>query len=237
MGSNPHKYSATLDTPFPAVISLASWSGSLVDLFNGIPSSAYNDIVYPVLSTEMAAKGYDLISVTNSYWINYNGKLAFYFDFVADPPTAEEAAAIVAAIAGILVGLLVTTLTSWSTVIAVVLGALAAIATFEFINVFVVDQGPLYSGTTTPPPPSYTGTGQGGSCSSTSQCAQGLSCQSGACQSQPCSGVIIGSTCVPMWSLALIGIGAVGLIAVVALAKKRWKGGGRIAQRLNLLST
>ena len=164
MGSNPHKYSATLDTPFPAVINLCAWSGSLIDLFNDIPSSTYNDVVYPILKTQMAISGYDLQSVTNSHWINDNGKLAFYFNFVADPPTAEEAAGVVAAIAGILVGILVSTLTSWSTVVAAVLGLLAAVATFAFIQVFVIDQGPLY---TTPPSSGYTPPGtvpSGGSC-------------------------------------------------------------------------
>jgi len=217
MGSNPHKYSATLDTPFPAVINLGTWSGSLVDLFNDIPSSTYNDVVYPILKTQMAISGYDLQSVTNSHWINDNGKLAFYFNFVADPPTAEEAAGVVAAIAGILVGILVSTLTSWSTVVAAVLGLLAAVATFAFIQVFVIDQGPLY---TTPPSSGYTPPGtvpSGGSCSSTSQCAQGNVCQNGTCT--PCNGVVIGGTCVPTWALALAGVGVIGIVAIAAIKK------------------
>jgi len=224
MGSNPNKYTATLDTPIPAVISLPdiNWSGNLVSLMNEIPSSAYNDVVYPIEKAAFAAQGYDLTSVTNSHWINDNGKLAFTFDMVIDPPSGEIAAGIIAATVGILAGAVVSLATSWSTWIAVVIGAVAAVIAWAFVNVFVIDNGPLI-------PPSgssgggYSGSSGGGSpagssCTATSQCAQGLVCQNGACTQ--CNGIVIGSTCVPTWAL-IAGVGAVALTGVaIAMYKK-----------------
>jgi len=228
MGSNPHKYTVTLDSPIPAVISLPeiNWSGNLVSLLNGIPSSAYNDVVYPIEKAAFVAQGYDLTSVTDSHWINDNGKLAFTFDMVVDPPSGEIAAGIIAATVGILAGAVVSLATSWSTWVAVVIGAVAAVIAWEFVNVFVLDNGPLippsggsgggYSG-------SYSGSSGGGSpagssCTATSQCAQGLVCQNGTCTQ--CNGIVIGSTCVPTWAL-IAGVGAVALTGVaIAMYKK-----------------
>jgi len=223
MGSNPHKYTATLTTPAPAVISIPeiNWSGSLVDLMNEVPSSVYNDVAYPVEKAAIAASGGDLQSLTNSHWVNYNGKLAFTFDMVIDPLTAEIVAAAIAGTVGVLVGLLVTAALGWSTWIGVVLGALAAIITMVFEQVDVIDNGCLFGPCTpTPPPPSGNGGGypSGSSCSSTSQCAQGLVCQNGTCTQ--CNGIVIGSTCVPTWAL-IAGVGAVAVTGIaIAMAKK-----------------
>jgi len=229
MGSNPHKYTATLVTPAPAVISIPeiNWSGSLVDLMNGVPSSDYNDVVYPIVKAAFAAQGYDLESLTNSHWINYNGKLAFTYDMVFDPLTAEIAAAIVAGVAGALVFAIVSLATSWSTWIALVIGAIAAAVVMAVEQVFVIDDGCLFGPCTPPsPPPGGNGSNGGGyqagsSCSSTSQCAQGLVCQNGTCTK--CNGIVIGSTCVPTWAL-IAGVGAVAVTGIaIAMYKKRPK--------------
>ena len=217
MGSNPHKYTATLVTPVPAVISIPdiNWSGSLVNLLNGVPSSVYNDVTYPIEKAAFAASGADLESLTNSHWVNYNGKLAFTFDTVIDPLTAEIVAGIIAGTVGVLVGLLVTAAAGWSTWIGVVLGALAAIVTMAFEQVYVIDNGSLYPTGTPSGTPS--GSPAGSSCSSTSQCAQGLVCQNGTCTQ--CNGIIIGSTCVPTWAL-IAGVGIIALTGVaIAMAK------------------
>jgi len=223
-------YTATLVTPAPAVISIPeiNWSGSLVDLMNEIPSSTYNDVTYPVVKAAFVAQGYDLESLTNSHWVNYNGNLAFTFDMTIDPLTAEIVAGIVAGAVGVLIGILVTTALGWSTWIGVVLGAVAAIVTMYFEQVYVIDNGCLF-GPCTPshPPPSnyngsnYTGYPPGSSCSSTSQCAQGTVCQNGTCTQ--CNGIVIGSTCVPTWAL-IAGVGAVAVTGIaIAMYKKRPK--------------
>jgi hypothetical protein len=151
MGSDPHKYTATLVTPAPAVISIPEigWSGSLVNLLNQVPSSVYNDVAYPIEKAAIAASGGDLQSLTNSHWVNYNGKLAFTFDMVIDPLTAEIVAGAIAGTVGVLIGLLVTAAAGWATWIGVVLGALAAIVTMAFEQVYVIDEGSLYP-TSTP---------------------------------------------------------------------------------------
>ena len=240
MGSNPHKYTATLITPVPAVISIPeiNWSGSLVNLLNGVPSSVYNNVVYPIEKAAFAASGYDLESLTNSHWVNYNGKLAFTFDTVIDPLTAEITAGIIAGTAGVIIGVIVTAALGWSTAVGVVLGALTAIVTMYFEQVDVIDNGSLFpsgtpSGTpstttTTSSTPSgtptttttstTTGSPAGSSCSSTSDCAQGLVCQNGTCTQ--CNGIVIGGTCVPMWAL-IAGVGIIALTGVaIAMAKK-----------------
>jgi hypothetical protein len=225
MGSNPYKYTATLDTPIPAVISLPeiNWSGNLVSLMNGIPSSAYNDVVYPIEKAAFAANGADLESVTNSHWINDNGKLAFTFDMVIDPLSAWESASIIAGTVGVLVAAVVSLATSWSTWIALVIGAVAAVIAWEFVTTYVVNNGPEFPGGNNNNNNNKNNTNGGGSpagssCSSTSQCAQGLVCQNGTCTQ--CNGIIVGSTCVPTWAL-IAGVGVVALTGVaIAMAKK-----------------
>jgi len=231
MGSNPYSYTVTLDTPIPAVISLPeiNWSGNLVNLFNGIPSSSYNSVVYPVEKAAFAAHGYDLTSVTDSHWINDNGKLAFTFNTVVDPVSDQEAAVIIAAEAGALVAALMELMMGgiWGLVV----GYLAGMATFNFIYVNVFGNGPIGTGTPTSTSTSTTSTSStststqtptggsaGSSCTATSQCAQGLVCQNGTCTQ--CNGIIVGSTCVPTWAL-IAGVGIIALTGVaIAMAKK-----------------